>query len=300
MKVGRYRIVSKLGEGGAGAVYRAVDTRLGRIVALKFLHERFTDSQKLRSRFRREGLIGAALSHPNICTIYDFDTHEGRPFIVMEFLRGRPLSEYLVDGYLSTPRLLEVAVHLADALGKAHRCGVVHRDLKPANIFMTDEGCTKLLDFGVAKPAELIHAVSPDQVTDPGGDTSNGCLVGTICYMSPEQARGEELDGRSDLFALGVVLYEAATGVQPFDAATSALIFDHIFYVDPPSPLCLNPTLSPSLVHVIAKALRKSRKARYQVADEILDDLCGLPSRAAAASTGEVRQPRLVALSGGR
>ena len=139
-KVGRYRIVSKLGEGGAGTVYRAVDIRLGRIVALKFLHERLANSRRLRSRFHREGLIGAALSHPNICTIYDFDTHDGRQVIVMEFLRGRPLSECLVDGPLSTPRLLEIGVDLADALGNAHRCGIVHRDLKPANVFVTDEG----------------------------------------------------------------------------------------------------------------------------------------------------------------
>ena len=215
MKIGRYRIVGKLGEGGVGAVYRTVDTRLGRVVALKFLHERLVASRRLRSRFRREGLIGAALSHPNICTVHDFDTHDGRPFIVMEFLCGRPLSEYLLDGYLSTPRLLEVAVHLAEALGKAHRCGIVHRDLKPANVFVTDDGCTKLLDFGVAKPAELIKRVNPDLITDPGTDTNSGRLVGTIGYMSPEQARGEELDGRSDLFALGVLLYEAATGVQP-------------------------------------------------------------------------------------
>ena len=195
MKIGRYRIVGKLGEGGVGAVYRAVDTRLGRVVALKFLHERLVASRRLRSRFRREGLIGAALSHPNICTAHDFDTHDGRPFIVMEFLCGRPLSEYLLDGYLSTPRLLEVAVHLAEALGKAHQCGIVHRDLKPANVFVTDDGCTKLLDFGVAKPAELIKRVSPDRITYPGTDTNSGRLVGTIGYMSPEQARGEELDG---------------------------------------------------------------------------------------------------------
>lgn len=282
-KVGRYRIVAKLGEGGAGTVYRAVDTRLGRIVALKFLHERFADSQKLRSRFRREGLIGAALSHPNICTIYDFDTHEGRPFIVMEFLRGRPLSECLLDGQLSTPRLLEVAVHLANALGKAHGCGVVHRDLKPANVFVTDDGCTKLLDFGVAKPVALVSSMSPAQLTDPGANAGTGRVVGTICYMSPEQARGEDLDGRSDLFALGILLYEAATGVLPFEAETSALVVERILHVDPPSPLYLNPTLPADLVHVIAKALRKSRRARYQAADEILDDLFDLRTYPVAA-----------------
>ncbi len=282
-RVGRYRIVAKLDEGGAGTVYRAVDTRLGRIVALKFLHERFADSQKLRSRFRREGLIGAALSHPNICTIYDVDTHEGRPFIVMELLRGRPLSECLVDGQLSTPRLLEVAVHLADALDKAHGCGVVHRDLKPANVFVTDDGCTKLLDFGLAKPAAIVSRVSPDQVTGPGADASDGRVVGTICYMSPEQARGEELDGRLDLFALGILLYEAATGVVPFDAETSAMVVDRILHVNPMSPLYLNPTLPADLVHVIAKALRKSRRVRYQVAGEILDDLFDLRAYPVAA-----------------
>jgi len=299
MKIGRYRIVGKLGEGGVGAVYRAVDTCLGRVVALKFLHERLVGSPRSRSRFRREGLIGAALSHPNICTIHDFDTHDGRPFIVMEFLCGRPLSEYLLDGHLSTPFLLEVAARLTDALGKAHRCGVVHRDLKPANVFVTDDGCIKLLDFGVAKPAALISRATPDQVTDPGTDTSNGRLVGTICYMSPEQARGEELDGRSDLFALGILLYEAATGVQPFEAATSAMVFDHIFHMNPPSPRCLNPTLPAGLVQVISKALCKSRRARYQTAEEILDDLWSLRAGAGTATVAEVCRPRLVALSGG-
>jgi len=299
MKIGRYRIVGKLGEGGVGAVYRAVDTRLGRVVALKFLHERLANSRRLRSQFRREGLIGAALSHPNICTVYDFDTHDGRPFIAMELLRGRALSEHLVDGRLSTSRLLEVAVHLTGALAKAHRCGIVHRDVKPANVFVTDDHCTKLLDFGVAKPAELINRVSADQVTDPGADTDSGRLVGTIGYMSPEQARGEELDGRSDLFALGVVLYEAATGVQPFDAATSATVFDNIFHMEPPSPLRLNPTLPVGLVQVITKALSKSRAGRYQTADEILDHLRGLRTPAAVAVAGAMRGPRLVALSGG-
>lgn len=299
MKVGRYRIAAKLGEGAVGSVYRALDTRMGRIVALKFLHPRHDGSAALRARFRREGLIGASLSHPNICTVHDCDVHEGRPFIVMEFLRGKPLSDRLQAGPLPTARLIRVAAHLAAALAKAHRSGVVHRDIKPANVFITDEGCTKLLDFGVAKPAEMIRPVRPEELTDPGSNTANGRLVGTMSYMSPEQARGERLDGRSDLFSLGVLLYEAATGVHPFDAPTTALVFDRIFNATPASPLIHNPSLPAELVRVIYWSLAKKREHRPARAEEILDALFYLTTDATPDADAPSCSKQPLAASGG-
>lgn len=298
-KVGRYRIAAKLGEGAVGSVYRALDTHMGRIVALKFLHERHSRSAALRARFRREGLIGASLSHPNICTVYDCDVHDGRPFLVMEFLQGRPLSDQLQIGPLPPARLIRVAGHLAAALAKAHRNGVVHRDIKPANVFITDEGCTKLLDFGVAKPADMIRPVRPEELTDPGSDTANGRLVGTMSYMSPEQARGERLDGRSDLFSLGVLLYEAATGVHPFDAPTTALVFDRIFNATPASPLILDPSLPTELVRVIYRALAKKREHRPARAEEILDSLFCLSADANLGADAPSWATRSLAASGG-
>jgi serine/threonine protein kinase len=292
-KIGRYRVAEKVGAGAVGEVYRALDTRMGRVVALKFLHRRFVDNARLCARFRREGLIGASLTHPNICAVYDLDTHDGRPFLVMELLRGRPLNRLLVDGPLAVPVVIGVAIDLVGALAKAHRSGVVHRDLKPANVFLTDDGITKLLDFGVARPAEPVDRIGPDHDTDPGSDTCNGRVVGTIGYMSPEQARGEDLDGRSDLFSLGVLLYEAATGVHPFDAATPALVFDRLFNATPASPLVFSPALPRELARVLLKALAKPRSARYQRAEELRDHLHRIRDIAAALHAGDARAPRV-------
>ncbi len=273
--VGRYRILDRLGEGAVGTVYMAIDTRLGRIVALKFLRRRLLESPHTRCRFRREALIATALNHPNICTIYDIDEDGGRPYIVMEFLRGRPLSERPA-GCFDTHSVLDVGLPLLQALTAAHARSVIHRDIKPANVFIVDSGHVKLLDFGVAKAAELHEShVRRDQPTDPGDDldTGIGRLLGTVGYMSPEQARGETLDARSDIFSLGVLLYEIATDEQPFVGDTQALVFDRIFNTDPPSVSFLNPALSPDLVRVIDKALSKRRGARYQSAPDMLVEL---------------------------
>ncbi|MCH7825184.1 MAG: serine/threonine protein kinase [Acidobacteria bacterium] len=273
--VGRYRILDRLGEGGVGTVYMAIDNRLGRIVALKFLRHRLLESPQTRCRFRREALIAAALNHPNICTIYDIDEHRGRPYIVMEFLRGRPLSERF-PGCFDTHSVLDVGLPLLHALAAAHARSVIHRDIKPANVFIVDNGHVKLLDFGVAKAAEFDEGhLRPDQTTNPGDDldTGIGRFVGTVGYMSPEQARGETLDARSDIFSLGTLLYEIATDEQPFVGSTQAAVFERIFHADPPSLPCLNPALSPALVRVIDKALSKRRGARYQSAADMLVEL---------------------------
>ena len=273
--VGRYRILDRLGEGGVGTVCMAIDTRLGRVVALKFLRQRLLESPQTRCRFRREALIAAALNHPNICTIYDIDEHRGRPYIVMEFLRGRPLSERPA-GCFDAQSVIDVGLPLLQALTVAHARGVIHRDIKPANVVISDTGHVKLLDFGVAKAAEFDDShVAPDQMTNPGDDidTGVGPLLGTVGYMSPEQARGEVLDARSDVFSLGVLLYEIATDRQPFVGGTRAVVFDRIFNADPPSLLCLNPALPPDLVRVIDKALSKRRGERYQSAADMLVEL---------------------------
>jgi len=273
--VGRYRILDRLGQGGVGTVYMAIDTRLGRIVALKFLRRRLLESPQTRCRFRREALIAATLNHPNICTIHDIDEDGGRPFIVMEFLRGRPLSDRGA-GCFDTQSVLDVGVPLLQALSVAHEHGVIHRDVKPANVVILDHGHVKLLDFGVAKAAAFDESrIAPDQTTNPGDDldTGIGRLVGTVGYMSPEQARGETLDGRSDIFSLGVLLYEIATDTQPFAGDTQAVVFDRIFNADPPPLPCRNPALSPDLVRVIDKSLSKRRGARYQSAVDMLAEL---------------------------
>ena len=272
-RIGRYRIVGKVGSGGVGEVFRAFDNRLDRVVALKFLHERLLRHRRSRERFRREGLIAATLNHPNVCTIYDVDECAGRPFIVMEFLDGQPLSECIRTDSLDLDSVMDIVAQLGRALCAAHECDVIHRDVKPANAFVLGSGIAKLLDFGVAKSADLMVPVTPDQDTDPGTDTSQGLLAGTICYMSPEQARGDVVDGRSDLFSLGVLLYEAVTGVHPFVASSPALVFDRIFHQRPDSPLRANPALPLGLVRLIERSLCKRRGSRYQTAGEMVADL---------------------------
>src|SRR2546428_3741157 len=281
LTVSHYRILEKLGGGGMGVVYKAEDLRLGRHVSLKFLAEERSRDPLAIERFQREARAASSLNHPHICTIYDVDQYEGQHFIVMEFLEGHTLKHRINGKPIDLERVPEYGFQMADALEAAHAKAIIHRDIKPANIFISDRGQVKLLDFGLAKllperrstTGGTPQSATPSTTTEFDHLTSTGVAMGTVSYMSPEQVRGQELDGRTDLFSFGIVLYEMATGQQAFTGNTSGLVFEAILNRTPTPPVRLNPAIPPQLEQIISKALEKDRKLRYQTASDLRADL---------------------------
>src|SRR5262245_26072415 len=276
--ISHYRVVEQIGAGGMGVVYKAEDTRLGRQLALKFLPAEASHDRIALERFQREARAASSFNHPAICTIYDIGEFEGRQFIAMELLDGQPLDQFIAGKPLPIAKVIDLGVQIADALDAAHAQGIMHRDIKPANIFITTRGHAKVLDFGLAKLAPT----SRDTFGGTGGSaptvaesllTTGGLAVGTVAYMSPEQARGEDLDQRSDLFSFGVVLHEMTTGKQAFQGNTTAVVFDAILNRMPPAVSVINPEVPPELERIIDKALEKDRELRYQTAADMKSDL---------------------------
>jgi len=291
-QLGPYRIEERLGEGGMGDVFRATDTRLHRTVAVKVLRGRGPADPDARQRFQREVRAASALNHPNICTVHDVGEANGQPYLVMEYLEGETLSGRLARGPLPLGDLLDVAIQVADALDAAHTHGIVHRDIKPANVFITRRQQAKVMDFGIAKTTGVLADGEGDTGPASALLTEQGVAIGTVAYMSPEQARGEPLDARSDLFSYGVLLYEMATGVRPFQGSTMAVTFDAILNRDPVQPRTLRPDIPAELERLIGRALVKDREARVQSASELLSALKRLKGPVETGSRAEMSGSR--------